>query len=90
MESQPVKKRLTNDSLVKVTYSFESEEFKNGFVSAFFKMQGIKKFPIGQLQVNDNEPTIIIETRLENLCYIFYIIGAMAERCKNMDTISLN
>lgn len=90
MESFPVKKLLQNDSFVKVTYTFESEDFKKDFVSAFHKLDEISIFPIGHLQVHDEEKSvIIIETRFETMCSIFYIMGALAERNQKFK-ISLN
>ena len=89
MESVRTKKQLKNDSAVKLTYTFESNDYKEAFVAAFFKLSKMAKYPIGDLQIHIDTPTICITTRMDNLCNIFYVMGALAERDQKFQ-ISLN
>ena len=71
---------LKNDSVVKVKYTFESEHFKEMFLASWRLLITQKSYKI---YVARNEPTIIIETTIDNLCSIFYIMGALSEREHN-------
>ena len=73
---------LSNQSAVKVTYTFDTEYEMEKFIEAYYYIVKCSNFVIGELQVLEREKQIHLYTSFTTLCSIFYVMGAFGERDK--------
>lgn len=73
-------KKLENASPIRLEFQFESHQTLIEFRDAYFKLCKIANMPMGEITLDEKTFKATFKGRMDNLCNIFYIIGALAER----------